>query len=118
MEQVVAGFEESGRRIPEPLRATILANDAEALQAFILEAPHWPSREGTIVGATLPCLILAGERDAQYHDEAQRAAAQLPTATFVSLPGLDHLPTFMRSDEVLPHVTEFLARVTAEPTAT
>ena len=41
----------------------------------------------------------------------------MPSTTFVSLPGLDHMPAFVRSDVVLPHVTEFLAKVTGEPVA-
>jgi hypothetical protein len=36
----------------------------------------------------------------------------LPRGAYVSLEGLDHVQTFFRSDLVLPHVREFLARTT------
>src|SRR5439155_870860 len=35
----------------------------------------------------------------------------MPNVTFVSLPGLNHMEGFFRSDLVLPHVTKFLATV-------
>ena len=58
----------------------------------------------------LPCLIYAGENDRR-HLDAKRASEVIPNATFISLPGLNHSETFLRSDVVLPHIRTFLAEV-------
>jgi pimeloyl-ACP methyl ester carboxylesterase len=58
-----------------------------------------------------PCLLYAGERDAEY-DGMKEAAKHIPDASFISIPGLNHLETYERSDPILPHVKRFLSRVT------
>ena len=56
-----------------------------------------------------PCLLYAGESDTMY-DGAKEASTQIPQATFFSLPGLDHVQAGA-SPLALPHIKEFLARV-------
>ena len=53
----------------------------------------------------VPCLIYAGAED-EMHDNAERAAAEIPGAVFVSLPGHTHLSAERVADELLPHVLE------------
>jgi len=91
------------------MEAIIRANDPEAqiAQSTLRE------RVGIVdalPGLMVPCLIYAGEND-DNHSNAKRASEIIPNATFVSLPGLDHVATFFRSDLVVPHVREFLAAV-------
>ena len=102
--------------IQEPFRSRMLANDAEALVASTLGTRDTPGLEDSLATARHLCLVFAGDQDPA-HDLAQQAAGQTPNATFVSLAGLNHLAALTRSDLVLPHVTEFLARVTAESRA-
>jgi pimeloyl-ACP methyl ester carboxylesterase len=51
----------------------------------------------------VPSLIYAGEDDEMY-DGAARAAAEIPTAAFLSLPGHTHFSAERVADELLPHV--------------
>ena len=112
MEAYVAEREaQMGRRMAERRRSSVLANDAEALVASALGSRDTRGLEDGLATATQPCLVFAGDQD-DVHDLAQQAADQMPNATFVSLAGLAHLAALTRSDLVLPHVTEFLARVT------
>ena len=87
------------------------ANDLEAMIArFTLR-----ERVGLVdalPGLMVPCLIYVGENDGNYSN-AKKASKIIPNATFISLPGLDHIAAFFRSDLVVPHVREFLAEVEA-----
>ena len=58
----------------------------------------------------MPCRLYVGEADFLY-EGVKECVQQMPNATFVSFPGLDHGQTSRRSDLVLPHVTEFLSKV-------
>jgi hypothetical protein len=57
---------------------------------------------------TQPCLLIAGTQDWAY-TEIEACSHQMLQATFVSLPGLNHLEGFLHSELVLLHVTQFLA---------
>jgi hypothetical protein len=61
---------------------------------------------------TMPCLLYAGEADPVYPG-LKACLHQIPHVTFFSLPGLNHPEAFMQSHAVLPHVTQFLATVSA-----
>jgi hypothetical protein len=37
-----------------------------------------------------------------------QGVAQIPSATFISLPGFDHAAAFTRTDRVVPLITKFL----------
>jgi len=97
-------------------RATFLANDHEALIALMKQAlistqtESHPDVTDEFSSMTLPFLLYVGESDPNI-SAVEKANQLLPNATFFSLPGLDHNQTFHRSDLVLPHVKEFLARV-------
>jgi pimeloyl-ACP methyl ester carboxylesterase len=87
-------------------------NDPAALEAA------WRSveLEGAVspdLGAwRVPCLICAGEAD-EMHDDAKRAAEEIPGARFVSLVGHSHISAFYEADDVLlPHILELLHSAT------
>jgi pimeloyl-ACP methyl ester carboxylesterase len=57
----------------------------------------------------LPCLAYAGEDDI-YPSALKKTASKMPNARFISFSGLNHGTAFSRSDLILPHVKEFLAK--------
>ena len=63
---------------------------------------------------TVPCLIMAGDKDG-FYEGAEASARELLDARFVSLPGLDHIETLRRSDLILPHVRPFLKEIEGRP---
>lgn len=46
----------------------------------------------------VPCLICVGEAD-EMHDEAKRAAEEIPGARFISLAGHSHISAFYEADD-------------------
>jgi pimeloyl-ACP methyl ester carboxylesterase len=94
-----------GERFAEPGRTWTLANDPLALEALLrsslAEAPI--SQDLTKWG--VPCLIYAGAED-EMHEGAARAAAEIPRAVFLSLPGHTHFSAERVADELIPHVVE------------
>ena len=93
------------------MRDRLLAADLDALIAA-LSLGEYVGLEEAARRAAVPCLVYAGEND-PYYEHAKGTAEFTPGAAFVSLPGLDHGNTFLRSDLVLPHVLRFLASVEA-----
>jgi pimeloyl-ACP methyl ester carboxylesterase len=109
MERYLAGVESRyGRMEPEDHRERFLANDALALSALTTAIGNSPGLESLLPNMDTPVLIYAGSEDV-IHPYAQKAAESGPTASFVSLTGLDHDAAFKRSDMVVPHVEKFLA---------
>ena len=108
MEGFVEAFEAGlGVRFPEPARTLELQNDPDAILAA------WASvfAEGSIADHLsrwrVPCLIYVGEAD-EMHDAARRAAEEIPTATFLSLPGHTHLSSEGEIDQVLEPIRRLL----------
>ena len=109
LEPFVEALEAStGDRIADDLREQWLANDAVAIDAAWRAA----LAEGDVcseLGAwRVPCLVHAAVGDADFYDGARRAAAEIPTAEFVSVEGLDHVGAHLRTDPVLPAVLRLL----------
>ena len=73
-------------------------------------AQERPALEDVLPTMAMPCLLLVGEADARY-PAVRECAKHIAHATLVSLPGCNHVTGFVRSDLVLPHVTQFLATV-------
>jgi pimeloyl-ACP methyl ester carboxylesterase len=65
-------------------------NDPRTLAAF-LRRPRAPFREEDLSSIDCPVLVVLGDRD--FVGTADRLVAALPTATFVSVPGVDHFAT-------------------------
>jgi pimeloyl-ACP methyl ester carboxylesterase len=84
-----------------------LSNDVRALLASV--ANERPDISGILPTTTMPCLLYAGEVD-PLCPLVERCASELTNARFFSLPGLNHIQGAVRSDPVLPHVVEFLAK--------
>ncbi len=73
----------------------------------------WSGAGDCLRGSPIPCLFYAGDVD-PFHTRASEAAQELPKASFVSLPGLDHIQAWFAPDLVLPHATSFLTKVSKE----
>ena len=55
----------------------------------------------------MPCFLYSGELDGSVAD-TERCAKEMPHATFMSFPHLNHPEAFYRSDIALPQVMKFL----------
>ena len=87
-----------------------LASDAVALTAARQQRLTEPDLgESSVAAISTPALLYAGERDDP--EQIERTSRLMRHASFVSLPGLDHLQAFIRRDMVLPHVLAFLAEM-------
>jgi pimeloyl-ACP methyl ester carboxylesterase len=106
MSALVETWESSiGERFPEPGRTWMLENDPLALDAELRSAFEEGPISQDLTKWTVPCLIYAGEED-EMHANAARAAAEIPGARFVSLPGHTHFSAERVADQLLPHVLE------------
>ncbi len=85
-----------------------MRNDAEALVAASLDLDSMADE--VLPKMTMPCLVYVGEADPIFA-KVQKAAKHMPSATYFSIPGVDHLGAFYQSGLVLPHVKRFLAEV-------
>ena len=109
IEALVEAFEAIAGRYPDDVRATYLECDAEAMRA----AWEAATAEGAVaedLGTwSLRCLICVAEGDADFFEDARRAASEIPNAEFVAIPGTDHLGVdTARVDPVLPAVLRTL----------
>jgi pimeloyl-ACP methyl ester carboxylesterase len=113
----VADIEESDRtaiagmtpRVRAARKAMFMANDTEALAAFISSEDYTLSSEEVLPTMSMPCLVYAGENDWGY-SRVKKCAQSMPNATFVSLPNLDHVGAALHSSIILPHITKFLEK--------
>jgi pimeloyl-ACP methyl ester carboxylesterase len=96
-----------GVPLPPALSARLIANDAMALEACRADSLGFASVLPTM---TMPCLVYAGSADPIY-PVVEATVAEMPRVTVFTLPGLSHAEAFLRSDLVLPHVTQFLDSV-------
>ena len=108
-EAIIAWLEQSGP-IPPARRNRLMALDCDALIAHVKNS--WPNLESDLPKMTRPFLVFVGEADEmQNPEELREVYKNLPNVTFLTLPDLNHGQTFQRSDLILPHIKEFLARV-------
>lgn len=113
IEPLVLAFEAIAGRYPEAVRAAYLACDAVAMRAA------WEAviAEGAVskdLGTwRTPCLICVAADDADFFDQARRAADEIPGAGFVSIGGADHLDVDTAGvDPFLPAVLRTLREAT------
>jgi pimeloyl-ACP methyl ester carboxylesterase len=85
-------------------RARLLANDLDALRALTQDRHDIADVLPTM---TMPCLIFCGEFDPRLA-QARQAASEMPNATFLGLPGCDHVGTTRRTDIIMPRIKTFL----------
>jgi pimeloyl-ACP methyl ester carboxylesterase len=96
----------------EHLCATDTEVFAGTYEAFATEPPFWQ----VAARITVPALHVLGVPDADpdWWALGQAAAAAMPDATAVALPGLGHLQAFWRTDQSVPPIERFLARISAD----
>lgn len=92
-----------GERVSGETRRFLLRNDFRAVLASLRERTPLEDVLGRIA---VPCLLFAGELDRRYQLVA-RAAARIPGAELVSLPGRGHLGALAETERLLPRLLEF-----------
>ena len=112
IEAFVEALEKGGNmRLPEPQRTEYLKNDPAAITA----ASDAMLAEGTVAHNLerwkFPCLIFVGANDADFYDQAKRAADELPNSELLALEGLGHLGAHLQQDLVIPAVLRTLRAV-------
>ena len=98
-----------GIHITSEMKTRVLANDIKALAASMHDRK---SNEDVLATMKMPCFLFVGETDHRSYPQVLKCVKQIPNATFISLPNLDHAEAFMRSDLVLPHIINFLKNET------
>jgi len=93
-----------GAPLPPTLMARLRKNDVEALMASRVDALGFSDVLPTM---TMPCLLYVGDANSEY-PLVRQTVAEMPNATFFTLPGLGHAEAYLRSDLVLPRVLDFL----------
>ena len=93
--------------LPADKQAEFLDNDFLAMAAAQQDRP---SLEEILQTMTMPCLLYSGEADGVL-PRVQECVQQIPGATMVSFPSLNHPEAFYRADIVLPRVMQFLQEV-------
>jgi pimeloyl-ACP methyl ester carboxylesterase len=98
----------AGARFPPEVRARYLDNDPAAIEA----ASSTMLAEGPIssdLGAwQVRCLIHIGVGDADFYEQAQRAANEIPNAEFIAIEDADHVGAHLRPGQVIPAVLRTL----------
>jgi pimeloyl-ACP methyl ester carboxylesterase len=116
MKGFVETFESAlGYRFPEPERRwTLEKNDPAALEAAWRSVQAEGAVSQDLNRWRVPCLICVGEAD-EMHDDAKRAAEEIPGARFVSVAGHSHISAFYEGDDLLlPHILEVLRSATTQ----
>jgi pimeloyl-ACP methyl ester carboxylesterase len=103
-----AGLEKTyGALLTPARRARLLANDLDALRALTQDRDDIADVLPTM---TMPSLVFCGEFDPRLA-QARQAASGIPNATFLGLPGCDHVGTTRRTDIIIPRIEAFLHEV-------
>ena len=98
-----------GESLTEAAKARIYATDFKAL-GYAMSHPKDLHLVEALPDMKMPVLVLDGEDDWFFNPETLREEFSLvPDLTFVTIPGVGHTPE--KSELVLPHIKEFLARV-------
>jgi pimeloyl-ACP methyl ester carboxylesterase len=88
-------------RFPEPQRTRWLDNDPAAIEAAVNAALGEGPISRDLRAWQVPCLIFLGAQDADFLDQARRAADEIPTAEFVLLEEADHYAAHTLQDDVI-----------------
>jgi pimeloyl-ACP methyl ester carboxylesterase len=109
LEPFIQGLEQfSGVRFPETMRAQWLDNDPAAIAAAWSGALAEGAVATHLQEWRVRCLIHVGAGDVDFHDQARRAASEIPNAEFVSIEELDHIGAHFQVDPLLPAVLRTL----------
>jgi pimeloyl-ACP methyl ester carboxylesterase len=88
-------------RFPDAVRARYLDNDPLALGAAWSAARNEGAVSENLRAWQVPCLIFIGAGDADFLDQARRAADEIPNATLLLLEEADHYAAHTTQDEVV-----------------
>ena len=88
-------------RFPDPRRSRALENDPTALRAAWRTALSEGAISGDLRAWRIRCLIFIGATDADFVDQARRAASEIPNADFIVLDELDHYGAHTSPENVL-----------------
>jgi pimeloyl-ACP methyl ester carboxylesterase len=109
MEGFIDGLEAAGKTLDPATKAAFRANDPQALVAYFERTEEEPGlAEAQLASLAIPALLMAGSEDTARFDDSRRAAALMPDARFLSLPGRTHASTLFPADEVLAELVPFL----------
>lgn len=95
-------------RFPEPQRSGYLEQDGAAVAAAAEALLTQGDIATDLRSWRVPCLIYMGAGDADFVDQARRAAEEIPGAEFVALDALDHIGAHYESERVVPAVLRAL----------
>ena len=99
----------AGTRFPDALRERWLDNDPEAIEAAWSAAIAAGAISEDLGAWQLRCLIYVASGDVDFHDQAQQAADEIPSAEFISVEAPDHVGAHLAEvDPVLPAVLRTL----------
>jgi pimeloyl-ACP methyl ester carboxylesterase len=102
---------------------TLSPEDERRLRSLDLAAMAAVFRSGYLEGRdfrtvlpamTMPTLLYVGDADAPTHSILLSFQEKFPNATLITLTGLDHAQANSASEQIVPHVREFLARFQAQ----
>jgi len=99
-----------GRPLSAALEARLRANDIEALVAALEGTNKHAGMDDVPPTMQMPCLLFVGEDDPNFA-EAKACSAEMPNATLVTFPGLNHTDTFFARELVIAEVRKFLRSV-------
>lgn len=109
IEALIQAFEAIAGRYPDDVRSRYLACDAAAMRAAWRAAIAEGAVSENLETWDLRCLICVAEDDADFFDQARRAADEIPNAEFVPIKRTDHLGAdTARVDPILPAVLRTL----------
>ncbi|HEY2311664.1 MAG TPA: alpha/beta hydrolase [Gaiellaceae bacterium] len=106
-------LERFGKQEPDPIpdwmKERIRATDVGQYIDQLLALPDWDWDEWEALGKlSTPTLFLTGELE-DPDDLVEQAVERMSNGARVRIAGQGHINAFLRSDDVLPHVTAFLA---------
>ena len=95
-------------RLPDDFRPGYLAQDGAAVAAAAEAMLEQGDISSDLRAWSVPCFIYLGAGDADFFEQARRAADEIPNAEFVGLEGLDHLGAHFMSERIIPAVLRTL----------
>jgi pimeloyl-ACP methyl ester carboxylesterase len=99
----------AGGRLPEELRERWLDNDPVAIEAAWSAALAEGAVSEDLEAWEVRCLIYVGAGDVDFHDQARRAASEIPRSEFISLEEVEHVGAhYAQVDPLLPAVLRTL----------
>jgi len=110
-EKMLARFDDQEPEpVPEWMKARIRVTDTQQFIDWFLALPDWEWNEWESLGQVVaPTLFVTGELE-DPGDETATAAALMPNGTRFRIPGQGHINAFLKSRQVLPQVSAFLAK--------